>query len=88
MRKFSVTTTETVVARYLPIIVEAADSETASALVEAQRCDGELDDPCHEDVQSVSYEVAPVLDTDPAPADPGFCITAAGQAVLSQQSEG
>ena len=88
MRKFSVTTTETVVARYLPIIVEAADSETASALVEAQRCDGELGDPCHEDVQSVSYEVVPALDTDPAPADPGFFITAAGQAVLAEEGEG
>ena len=88
MSRFSVTATETVIARYLPVIVEAADQETAKAIVEARRCDGELGDPCHEDVQSASYEVVPALDTDPAPADPGFFITAAGQAALAEQGEG
>jgi hypothetical protein len=85
MQKFSVTTIETVVAHYAPVIVEAADYEAASVIVEAQRCDGELGDPCREDVTSVSYEVSPVLETDPVPADLGLSLTAAGQAVVAQQ---
>ena len=42
---FSVTATETVIARYLPMIVEAADRDTAEAMVEAMRCDGDRDLP-------------------------------------------
>jgi hypothetical protein len=84
---FSVTVTETVIARYLPVIVESADCETAKAIVEAQRCDGELGDPQQEDVQSVSYEVDPALDTDLVPCAVDFCVTEAGDIAIAAGNE-
>jgi hypothetical protein len=85
---FSVTVTETVIARYLLVIVEAADRETAEAMVEAQRCDGDLGDPQHEDVQSVSYEVDPALGTDLVPDGFEFDLTEAGTIAAAQPLAG
>lgn len=83
MQKFSIVVTEIVIARYLPVIVEAADPDTAKAMVEAQRADGELGDPCSEEVKSVSFECAPFVATDPDEAGPELYLTPAGERAVA-----
>jgi hypothetical protein len=84
MPRFSVIVTERVSARYSPIFVEAEDYAAAAALVEARRQDGDLDDPSRETITDVSFEVAPIEESESEswPTDPQFCVTAAGRAAI------
>lgn len=85
---FSVTATETVIARYLPMIVEAADRDTAEAMVEAMRCDGDLGDPHTEDVQTVTYQTDQIDGAAPVVCEVCIDVTEAGEAAAARPFAG
>jgi hypothetical protein len=88
MPKFLVTATETVVVRYPPIEIEGADYANAAEMIDAMRSDGGLPDPISERPTGVSFEVEPILDTNPTPTEDAvgihYCVTQAGRDALSR----
>jgi hypothetical protein len=57
MPTFSVVITETVIARYAPLLIKAATKAAAINAADVLRCDGGLDDPESEIVKDVGYQV-------------------------------
>jgi hypothetical protein len=83
--RYAVTITETVIVRYAPIVVDAANKAEAMNAAEAIRCDGGLDDPETETVQDVSMTVIlhRPTDTPPQDASTSLFVTAAGHEALA-----
>jgi hypothetical protein len=85
MPRYTVTITETVLVRYAPIVVDAANKAEAMKAAEVIRRDGGLDDPETETVQDVTMSADLHRPDDARRQDtgPALFVTAAGHEALA-----